>query len=196
MDDLILFLLVFFVFLGVAYWRRRVSLRKSKQVLPAGDNTSVKALLLKVLFCLGMLCMVANAVFQAIEIKKRNARTRKFTGRVAFDVVRSNIEDGVCHIKGELYNGLKSRILVAEILPGLTNPQVLESFKINGGEPVYLTALDYSTRSIELPYDHVITVNLSVCTNLMPCHIAWMYKTPDGCSTNYVYVLDCNTLWD
>ena len=196
MNYFILTLAFWFLFIGVAFWRRRVYRRMTPQARRASQwrwaGNSPIALLLKVLMFVGMLCIIANAALQGLDMRDRNARMRQFRGKVAFYIVKHRLDSEVHRIRAELYNGSKSQIQVARILPDLLRPEVIAR-RVNGEiEPIPLSEKDVAAQSVVLPYDHAVTVNFAVGTNLLPRVFSIYYSTSDGNLTNAVITVDKN----
>ena len=124
------FLLAFVIWisiLGVAFWRRKVYLRKTAQERElerirrqwwwAGNSFS--AVVCKFLLLVGLLCVAANVVLQGLDIHQRNKRMRMYKGQISFHIVKQRVETGMCFCQAELYNGCKERIQVKHLLPNL-----------------------------------------------------------------------------
>ena len=112
MKDLILVLIIWMSMMAFAFWRRHVNSKKSKSQLQEEKirrrmwwaSYSPTVLICKFMSFLGMLCVIVNSILQGIDIRRRNARMRRFRDHVAFYVVEHKFDTDVCCFTAELYN--------------------------------------------------------------------------------------------
>ena len=117
---------------------------------------------------------------------------RRFRDHVAFYVVEHKFDTDVCYFTAELYNGSKSPIQVGRNLPELLKPENL-AIRANGSEtPIPLNESNVVTQSVTLTYDHVLSINFIVSTNLLPHSFSMNYRKSDGTLTNAVINVGSN----
>ncbi len=200
MKDLILVLIIWMSMMAFAFWRRHVNSKKSKSQLQEEKirrrmwwaSNSPTVLICKFMLFLGMLCVIVNSILQGIDIRRRNARMRRFRDRVAFYVVEHKFDTDVCYFTAELYNGSKSPIQVGRNLPDLLKPENL-AIRANGSDtPIPLNESNVVTQSVTLTYDHVLSINFIVSTNLLPHSFSMNYRKSDGSLTNAVINVGSN----
>ncbi len=154
----------------------------------AGNSCLV--LILKALLFVGMLCVVANVVFQGIDIRRRNKRMWDYRGQVVFRVLDYSRDADICRIRAELYNGLGSPIQVAHVLPNLRNPQTIARLAAGDAKGIHLTEPANATFDESLRHDEALWVNFAFSTNLLPRSFVIDYIMPDGNVTNAVLAVN------
>ncbi len=202
MKDLILVLIIWMSMMAFAFWRRHVNSKKSKAQLQEEKirrrmwwtSNSPTALICKFMLFLGMLCVIANSILQGLDIRRRNARMRRFRGHVAFYIVEHKFDSGVCRFKAELYNGGNSPIQVGRNISDPLEPESVANRAKGSGTPIPLNDPEDTTQGERLAYDQAVRVNFAVPTNLLPHSFSIYYRTSNGCLTNAVINVGCNLM--
>jgi len=197
------FLLAFVIWisiLGIVFWRRKVYLRKTAQERElerirrqwwwAGNSFS--AVVCKFLLLVGLLCVAANVVLQGLDIHQRNKRMRMYKGQISFHIVKQRVETGMCFCQAELYNGCKERIQVKHLLPNLGEVGIVVGVNGHCDGVTILNKVEVDAPVVDLSFDHAMTVNFSVSTNLLPRDFSINYTTSNGVLTNAMLHLDNN----
>ena len=202
MKDFILVLIIWMSMMAFAFWRRHVNSKKSKAQLQEEkfrrrvwwSSNSPTVLICKFMLFLGILCVIVNSILQGIDIRRRNARMRRFRGHVAFYVVEQKFDSGVSRFKDELYNGGKLPIQIGRIIPDFLEPETVANRANESGAPIPLNDPEDITQRVRLAYDQAVRVNFAVPTNLLPNSFSIYYWTSNGCLTNAVINVGCNPM--
>ena len=200
MNYFLLAFLIWMSILGIVFWRRRVYLKKTENERElerirrrwwwAGNSFSVIAC--KFLLLVGLVCVVVNVVLQGLDIRERNKRMRMYKGQTSLHIVKQRLEAGMCICQAELYNGRKDRIRVEHLLSNLGEVGCDVRDKGQGDGKIVLNKTVIEVPAIVLAFDHAMTVNFSVSTNLLPRDFSINYIISNGVQTNTMLHLDIN----
>ena len=185
------FLLAFLIWISIlciVFWRRRVYLKKTENERElerirrrwwwAGNSFSVIAC--KFLLLVGLVCVVANVVLQGLDIHERNKRMRMYKGQTSLHIVKQRVEAGMCICQAE------------HLLSNLGEEGCDVGDKGQGDGMIVLNKTVVGVPAIVLAFDHAMTVNFSVSTNLLPRVFSINYTTSNGVQTNTMLHLDIN----